>query len=178
MTRFPDPNFSKIIQRQRLGFTLLELLLTTVLLAAILGIAMPSVTRIAAQQVFLSETGEVVKFLNEVRRQAIHENKSFDVYYIPAGEVMISGPSRESFHTHLELGEGTFFSETEITQRLSEETLESAPAGWLTKSWSPMIIFRPDGTSSDNKFSIEDTSGRMRTIRIRGLTGQVTLEST
>ena len=177
MNRFSNPRLSNVVCRRPVGFTLIELLLTIAILATLLGLAMPSITRIAAQQVFLSETGQVVKFLNEVRRQAIHENKSFDVYYISAGEVMISGPSRESFNTHLELGENVHFSEATISQRLSEEILESAPADWLTKGWSPVIRFRPDGTSSDNEFSIEDKSGRTRTIRIRGLTGQVTLES-
>ncbi|MBL4883577.1 MAG: prepilin-type N-terminal cleavage/methylation domain-containing protein [Planctomycetaceae bacterium] len=161
----------------RAGFTLFELLLTTAILAAMLGIALPSVTRIAAQQRFLSETGDVVKFLNEVRRKSIQENQSYDVYFVSSGEFIISGPSGSSFDSKIELGEDVLFSEAVNAHQLSEEILDSAPADWLTKSWSPVIMFRPDGTSSDSEFSIEDINGRIRTIRVRGLTGQVTLES-
>lgn len=63
------------------------------------------------------------------------------------------------------------------TERIPEELLALLSNGSQLSgvSWSPAILFYPDGTSDDSALSIMDDESRSMTLTLRGLTATVTV---
>lgn len=83
------------------------------------------------------------------------------------------------------LGKGISFI-TEQTTIMGEPFAEGLPSIQLQElsnaeelsgvGWSTPIVFRPDGTTSDQELVIADTIGRTIRVKIRGLTGSATMQ--
>ncbi len=136
------------------GFTLVELLVVMVVLAALIGLALPAFDRVMPGAALRSEAAEVAALLREARSRAIRDDASLAVT-LDLGDRAVAMPGRR--HRLPErLGMTLLTGSTEITRG------------------GGRILFYGDGTS---------TGGRLRLIAkdehvdvlVDWLTGRVTV---
>jgi prepilin-type N-terminal cleavage/methylation domain-containing protein len=187
--------------RRRAGYTLLELLLALVVLAVLVGVSLPGALRLYGDS-RLSEAAELVRMqVAGTRTRAIDGGLTYQFRYEPDGRYFLAAPfEREvegtdstAIGTGVTTGVGKFSKFAgELPEgfrfiacctggamggQVTEELLEGLPnAGKLASlSWSPPILFSPNGTAMDSAFELSDPRNQTIRFEIRGLTGAVKL---
>jgi type II secretory pathway pseudopilin PulG len=175
----------------RSGFSLLELLLVLGILVAVVGFSVPAIQD-ANDVRRLDEAGELVRqALSDGRVKAIETGLIYQFRYEPGAAqfVVVPDPSElsgtqdgsEYFRISGQLGEDYEFRET-LDSPGSGESLDiewfkgMENAGELAgASWSDPVEFSFEGTAKDAFVYILDEQKRSIRVRIRGLTGSVTV---
>jgi type IV fimbrial biogenesis protein FimT len=85
-------------RRQHLGFTLLELLVTTIVLAVVMAIALPSMRDLIVGNRLSSSVNSFIGLINYARSEAIARNQ--DVMVCPKASGAITCTSTTSWNTH------------------------------------------------------------------------------
>ncbi|MFK7819305.1 MAG: hypothetical protein AB8G99_11355 [Planctomycetaceae bacterium] len=175
----------------RSGLSLLELLLVLGILVAVVGFSVPAIQD-ANDVRRLDEAGEEVRqALSDGRAMAIETGLVYQFRYEPGKSqfVVVPDPSELTdtqdgssyFRIAGQLGEGYEFRETLDSpgsgEQLDVEWFEGLEnAGELAgASWSDPVEFSFEGTAKDAFVYLLDAQQRSVRIRIRGLTGSVTV---
>jgi prepilin-type N-terminal cleavage/methylation domain-containing protein len=187
------------------GFTLWELVLALAVLAILIGLTWPAVTGFIGENRLKEDTGNLRNQLATTRSLAIRNGVTFQFRFEPGGRRYVILPlerpvglSRESSSSSAadselqvqayQLAEGNRFevqdpasganlSSRAITERLTEDWLQlfGGSSQLAQVTWSPAIQFRPDGTSDDVYFFVQDEEGRYQQVTVRGLTSAVSI---
>lgn len=184
----------------RRGFTLLELLLVLAVMAVIAGISWPRMMRYMTENALRQNVELVRRELAATRILAIESGLSYQFRYEPGKQafailpfdrpevVATDDPAVPSVKVKTQVGlvsdDCSFvvprgaIGETEGGQRLNEVWLALLKNGALYQDtiWSQPILFRPNGEGQDAQLTIQDRSGNSVLIKVRGLTGAVTVD--
>lgn len=194
------------IQKHRLGFSLIELLLVLAVLAVVMAVVMPTYEAIvvaarlqhSAEKLDLElkrarvtaiRTGQAQVFrfqvgggqyecnawlgsnddMNASGGATIQNAAGMVVETASDGSSMGVADASQSAKT---LEQGVTFAKAD-TLADSRTLMEQAQTGQTgaVGGWSSPILFYPDGTSTTAEIIIQDTSGGLRAIQLRGLTG-------
>jgi prepilin-type N-terminal cleavage/methylation domain-containing protein len=189
----------------RAGFTLFELLLVLTVLAVLVGISWPSLNRYIAEQRLRQDVGLVRDQLARVRVKAIDTGLVYQFRYEPGGRAFVVLPyDLPDEYQHTGSGTGTstsprvyptvtgrldascrFFVDQSpatvgtpvATERLSDEWLAMVAEGpqLAQLTWSPPVLFYPDGTADDCVLQVADDEQRLMSVTVRGLTAAVSV---
>lgn len=179
----------------RFAFTLLELLIALAVLTLVTLMAWPSVTR-RLEENRLQRAGQQVR--NEIadtRTRAVESGVLYQFLYEPGGRRFVSipaerdgaaprraGVSLEVASDDLpryagELPEGLVFAGS--ADRLSVQKVQPElfsglgdAAGLAGIAWAAPVVFREDGSTDDDEFSVSDLKkSKSIPLEIRGFTG-------
>jgi prepilin-type N-terminal cleavage/methylation domain-containing protein len=146
---------------RRTGFTLVEVLLVLGLLAILSAVVLPAVGRWQSGLPLQRAETEIRDALIHARTQAITTGRSCGIQ-VHAGN--------EQYRTIRTTANGPRTTE----HRLSEGVRFGAAgngAGWMAP-----VLFTPDGIAADAVVPMADAEGRRSRLRLRRLTGSVTIE--
>ncbi len=145
----------------RTGFTLVEVLLVLGLLVILSGVILPAVGRWQSGLPLQRAETEIRDALIHARTQAITTGRACGIQ-VHAGH--------EQYRSIQTTASGPRTTE----HRLSEGVRFGAAgngAGWMAP-----ILFTPDGVAADAVIPLADAEGRRSRLRLRRLTGSVTIE--
>ncbi len=187
MNRSPQsPN-----RNRRSGFTLMEMMLVVVVLAAMGAIAWPLVSR-AYEGVKLKNAAlDVRAAFNRARVEAMTSGVARAFHFVPStgnysvdivqdgseavegnGTTTNTGTSRTSGSAcTYTLPDGFVFQTAERTLDSRASMAESALSGTGIDTSTPPVLFYPDGTASEATVTIANQYGRSIAVSLRGLTG-------
>ncbi len=157
----------------RLGFTLLELLLTIVLLSVLIAVSVPSLNTLTAEQQLLSVSGDVEQFLNNQRRDAVRDGHRRWVRYSSRDHVLIAGLADAPATSSLTLPETMTFMQADWAEDLPSELLGELGLNSQEHRWSAEILFNTDGTSTGGNFYFEDEYDTAYQVTIHSLNGHI-----
>lgn len=175
---------------RRGGYTLLELLLVLAILVMAAGIALPSVMGMYQRNRLDRAAEDVRARLAGTRFWALDSGLIYQFRFEPAGRryLVISfdqpGDAAEAA-ARQRLGQlpDSMRFETADAEVLFVEQIPLELLSGLANSqelagvsWSPPILFIPDGSAMDSVFDLVDSAERFVRFRIRGLTGTVKVE--
>ena len=186
--------------RVRRGFTLLELLLVLAVMAVIAGVSWPRMMRYMTENALRQNVELVRRELAATRIRAIESGLSYQFRYEPAKQTFVilpfdrpetvatddptAEPARVKTLEGIMSSDCSFVpprgavGEMEGGQRLNEVWLALLKNGALYQDtvWSQPILFRPNGEGQDAQLTIQDKIGNSVLIKVRGLTGAVTVD--
>lgn len=182
--------------RRRTGFTLFELMIVLAVLAIIAGMSWPRMMRYIEENQLKDNTETVRRELAATRMLAIDSGLTYQFRYEPGKRAFIILPydrpespsddktaeDRPKVKTVSgELAEDCSFAPaTDVTggERLDEQWLSLLPNGaqYSDTVWSAPILFRPNGEGQTRQLTVRDVTGRSIALRVRGLTGSVTVD--
>ncbi|MBA3312663.1 MAG: prepilin-type N-terminal cleavage/methylation domain-containing protein [Planctomycetota bacterium] len=177
----------------RRGYTFVEVLLVLAVLAVLAGLAWPSVLRFRDEQAIKDAAERVRSELDRTRFRAIDSGLAYQFRYETDGRRFIAIPAeREALAAPAgtvtqatsnlrvyagEVAEGLTFEPAPGAARVGEKV----EADWLAglsdvsalqqASWSPAILYRPDGTGTTAEFRLIDEDRRYIDLTVRELTG-------
>jgi len=152
---------TSLIGRNRGGFTLIELILVTLIIVILVGISTPLFRR-TYHDLQLNETAyNIARFMSYARAKAISErintrvNFDFEIgkYWL----TQASDPERPDQYGHIKGRLGRF---------------HSAPTGISLSGQASLLEFYPNGRSADFKLIIEGRGDEERIIEVKGQTGE------
>ncbi|MCG6154853.1 pilus assembly FimT family protein [Rubinisphaera margarita] len=157
----------------RLGFTLVELLLTIVLLSVLIAVSVPSLNSLTAEQQLLSVSGDVEQFLNNQRRDAVRDGQRRWVRFSSGDHVLIAGLADAPATSSLTLPESLSFMQADWAEDLPSELLGELGLNSQEHRWSAEVLFNTDGTSTGANFYFEDDRDTAFQITVHSLNGHV-----
>ncbi|MGC1273263.1 MAG: prepilin-type N-terminal cleavage/methylation domain-containing protein [Planctomycetaceae bacterium] len=180
----------------RRGYTFIELLLVLAILAALAGLAWPSVVRFSSEQSIKDAAERVRSELDRTRFRAIDAGLAYQFRYEPNGRRFIAVPAERDLtqaantNTAGPMASLPAFS-GEIAEGLTFQPVPGAPlaaemisADWLAglsdgvllgqARWSSPVFYRPDGTGTAAAFRVTDENEQFIELSIRELTGIAT----
>jgi prepilin-type N-terminal cleavage/methylation domain-containing protein len=132
------------------GFTLLELIMTLIILGIILAMAVPSFLQWRKNLAYRTTAREVVAALREARSRAITDNQPHQVIF-------------DSVNKQYRLADYTTW--TSLTPDVS---LYTGP------TTTPYVVqYNPNGTSSGGTINVQDLEGTQRFLIVVNSTGRV-----
>ena len=174
------------------GFTLIEVLLVTVLLATLAAVTVPSLLRVF-DEYSLSTSGEAVRgALSRARISAAREGVTYEFRTEPGGPRWVVVPGeREPAPQGTDaaaaavpvftgtLADGVRFPRAAGSSQLAGGRLDAAyfaglpdASGLAQVNWSPPVLFLPDGTAAEAaRVAVADDQGRAVVTTVRRLTG-------
>jgi len=185
-----------MVRRRRRGYTLLELALVCALLLVAAAVATPTVWTLYNQHRLSLATDSVREAWALARGRAIEEGRPYRFAVEPdTGRFRVApddpdfwpgpGPSSDSGRPPLVIVKtlpggvrfvtnGSGGGSSEDADDLSEPVRgEDDGSG----NWTPVAIFMPDGTAQeDAQLDFQGRSSRTATLRLRGLTGNASLQ--
>lgn len=143
------------------GFTLIELVLVTFIIAIMMGISTPMFSKSFSNLQLREATYSIVKFTTLARAKAVSErmrtrvNFNFDTgkYWMTVNK----DPGSAGQFASVKGKMGRFFK---VSSRIKMEGTDTT------------LDFFPNGRSEDFSLLITDGKGKTRTIEIKGLTGE------
>lgn len=184
----------------RRGFTLLELLLVLAVMAVIAGISWPRMMRYMVENSLKQNVELVRRELAATRILAIESGLSYQFRYEPAKQTFVILPfdrpetlaneASAATPTKVKTVVGVVSSDCafqpprntagkmEGGQRMDDAWLALLKNGaqYQDTIWSQPILFRPNGEGQDATLTIQDKVGNSILLKVRGLTGAVTVE--
>lgn len=182
------------------GFTLLELLLVLAVMAVIAGLSWPRMLRYMQENSIRQNVEVVRRELAATRILAIESGLTYQFRFEPNKQSFIVLPfdRPESVATTDPLATPTKvktvvgqlsadchfspakdqFGNLQGGQQLDEVWMSLLKNGAQFRDtvWSQPILFRPNGESQDIQLSLLDRLGNQITLKVRGLTGSVTVD--
>ena len=186
----------------RRGYTLFEMLLVLALLAAVAALAWPAAQRAVGTQRLQQAAEDARVQLFRARLNAIDTSLTWQVLYEPGGQTFLVAPYETTGQAAGpatgqspmpqsampqpaagRLPEGIVFRPSETAPldaappRLAPETLAGLETGFSLSQvmWGAPILFYADGSADEALLEIADEKSRFVEIRIRGLTGAVSI---
>ncbi len=175
----------------RSGYTLIEIMLAVMVLIVLTSMAASPLMNSWRDTQTGSATEEVRALLAGTRLLALDKDETWQFVYEPGGtnylRVPLSAPIEGASDEKANQGKHSDTLPATISfgesgggtgSTVSSELLTGLTnAGELSGvSWSAPILFYSDGTSSEAGFEIVDEYGNARTIKVRDLTGGVTVK--
>lgn len=185
--------------RERYAFTLLEILLVLVILAAMIGLGMPAIfnslkghrlkvsaervqTEFMRARVDAMESGRIRMFRYQPETgnftvapflqssDELENNLAGTSQGIGVSNLVLESAEQEKVNKTLE--EGIVFLSNDVETDMRSYTLAQEQGGDLTVSgWSTPILFYPDGTTSNALLYLKNDGGTITSIKLRSLTG-------
>jgi prepilin-type N-terminal cleavage/methylation domain-containing protein len=172
------------------AYTLIEVLLAMVILTILTSLAASPLMQSWRDQRTGSATEDVRALLAGSRFLALDRDETWQFVYEPGGNQYLRVPLSASMEqpagnsanrgkysgmlpTEITFGESTSGAASTVTPEVLTGLADASELGSV--SWSSPILFHSDGTSSDAAFEIVDEYGNARTIKVRELTGGVTV---
>lgn len=168
----PSAHRQNSVPRPRAGFTLLELVVVAGLLVVLASIVVPSVTGMGRRGLLMTASGDVLRFLADNRRKAVDQGTRRWVRFEVDGKALVAGADGGAVDAQFSLPEGCEFGSHDSPERLPDDVADSVGVEQRQAAWSPEISFYPDGTASDQRWTLKGAGSR-RLVSIRGLTGRV-----
>ncbi len=186
----------------RVGITLLEVLLSIAVIAILATLVWPSVLRLHGDHQILNAAEKVRAVVSGARVNAIENGFAYQFVYEREGSHFLAIPYEREFDGLGSTGQegpaarrserggavsGNLpsmlrFSTEKPSLTLSGQQLDAealnglADANRLSSlSWSPPILFQSTGSAVDTEFFVIDDRNQRILIRVRGLTGAVTV---
>ncbi|MEM9703475.1 MAG: GspH/FimT family pseudopilin [Planctomycetota bacterium] len=157
---------------RRGGFTLLEVLLVAGLMCVLAAVVLPATAPIYERAALRRQAARVVTLLAEARETAFSEGQVRWVRRESGGPALLAGAEGEGFAIEFALEDAIAFDVADDADRLAEWELGDGLADYQDLSWSPAVLFFPDGSSSGGRVPVVDDSGRTLTVEISALTGR------
>lgn len=187
------------VQREREGFTLLEILLVLVILAAMISLGLPAIfsslkghrLKVSAEQIqtefmrarvdamesgrirmfrFQPETGNFAVAPFIRSSDELENNLAGTSQGIGISNLVLESAEQEKVNDTLEEGIVFVSNNVEIDMR-SYELAQEQGGDLEISGWSSPVLFYPDGTTSDAVIYLRSESGTILTVKLRGLTG-------
>ncbi len=164
------------------GYTLIELLLAMALVVIAVALAAPSVMQGEDRSQVQNAANDLANLWGRARLDAITSGKTL-VFRCELGgskgtvENPFASPAVEATSDAADPSAGPsqgieltdiVFSELAIAEPAGSEPVAAEAA---SGSASPVIVFRPDGATSDAEVVLKHESGRQIKVTLRGLTG-------
>ncbi len=179
-------------EKTRRGFSLLELILVMAILVAFSALALPSVRKSLDRQNVIKGADLLRASMGRARVRAIKTGKVYAVFYLPnssyhsvapfdnatsqaalASQRMLQLENRTALEDFAEdlLPRGVRFAAANAI--VDGRAAEVLSVGESNSQLRP-LLFYPDGTSQDAKIVLQNESGLMVQVVLRGLTGTST----
>jgi general secretion pathway protein H len=139
------------------GLTLVELVVVLAVLAAIVGLALPSVRRGSEGLRLRAEAGRVAAALREARHRAVSQRRPTRILLAEDRHALLLGWAGDE--------EAGALRRVELAQAVRLEALAGGRA----------LTFSPRGHTRDARWAVEGPGGRRLLIDVHGVTGRVTV---
>jgi len=182
------------------GFTLLELLIVMAIIVFVMAAAAPSLSRWLVERQILEAVKSVRLKLYAARLGAMRSGHTYAYQYQTGsgsyrlaqedklesqsgGSVKSSGDQESSADDGPPPQEGVlpngmhFMADNAANADADTEESQDVAKSNGDNAWSDPVLFYPDGTTSDARFRVADGRGYAVRIRLRGVTGNVVVES-
>lgn len=179
---------------RRGGFTLFEMLIAISIIVIITSIGWSPVMRLHQEYRVKAAAEEVRQMAAGTRMLALDQDLVFQFRFEPGGRKYMRVPYESaagaaattkqpvtaSGQSSGELPVGTYFESVTAgaSEAVNSEALANLPPEFTQTSWSPPILFYSDGTATNAEFNIVDETSTTRRIRVRDITGGVTVTTT
>ncbi len=180
---------------QRGGFTLFEMLIAISIIVIITSIGWSPVMRLHQEYRVKAAAEEVRQMVAGTRILALDQDIVFQFRFEPGGRKFIrvpyesaagasaaSGnqPVSASGQSSGELPAGLYFEDvlSNASEAVNPDFLVGLPNEFTQAAWSAPILFYSDGTATNAEFNIVDETSTTRRIKVRDITGGVTVTST
>ena len=145
-----------VYQSDRLkGFTLLELVVATGIVALVIGVSAPSMQRLYQSAQYHGAVNDVVTLLSSARHSAIQKGRNEDVLIDPESRIIIAGEKEQQLPTNL--------------------YIDVLGARELNREGAGVIRFYADGSSSGGYVKLQNDSGMGVQVEVDWLLGRMTL---
>jgi general secretion pathway protein H len=145
-----------VYQSDRLkGFTLLELVVATGVVALVIGVSAPSMQRLYQSAQYHGAVNDVVTLLSSARHSAIQKGRNEDVLIDPDARIIIAGEKEQQLPINL--------------------YIDVLGARELNREGAGVIRFYADGSSSGGYVNLQNDSGMGVQVEVDWLLGRVTL---
>jgi len=131
--------FSKL--KAKLGFTLIEMMTTVVIIGIAAALVAPGFDRAAKRVEFKGQTKDIVSILRTARSNAIAEKNPFGIYFDDgAGQLVLFKEMSSPLNTQFELGTDSAISNLQFDTN----------AVWFYTMFSNnSVVFQPNGSASE-----------------------------
>jgi Tfp pilus assembly protein FimT len=186
------------MKQPRRATTLFELIVVLAILAVVAALAVPSLQMMQGAYRLNGAIDSVKGGWAEARANAIAEGRSYrfavqadgggfrvapdqDEYWSGNGAAPADDPNGQGKILEKSLPKGVRFSVQgegssggSASEAQHKDGDDSAPAGG---NWSPVVVFRADGTASEDvRIRFQVSGARTTTLQLTGLTGDVAVE--
>jgi len=134
----------RIKSRSMGGFTLMELMITVVIIGLVAGMAAPSMDRSIQQFKFKNATKEMLSTLRKARSNAITDKTPYGVQFVHETQEIIS------FRDDANLSSHTYDAGSDSL--ISIDTLNGEYAYLWASFANSAVIFQPNGTAHESGF--------------------------
>ncbi len=183
----------------RAGYTLFELVLVLAILVILATLAVPSYQN-AMSSMRMTESADTLRTAwATARAHAINESRPYRFAYVPnqgnyriapdsadfwggSGAAQEYDPENPSYVEEQTLPKGVRFSSADAIQSVQGNDYGSGdtslPIGSIQPSqWTTAVVFQPDGSAEDVEVIFTATGNAPLSVKLRGLTGAVTVKN-
>ena len=134
-------------QRDRRGFTLLELLIAAAVVGVLAAATVPAVAALVARQDRMTARGDVVAFLMGQHTRAIESGNVRWMRWEADGHHLIAGDDGQPIDDERALPDDAVI-EADGYERLDDRFFETVDPSLAEAGWSREIVFYPDGSAT------------------------------
>lgn len=168
------------VHSSRAGLSVLELLLVTIIIVLVAGLAIPTLDALFGNTKLKSSSDKIRNALNQARSKAIEDGVPYRFAIVPETSRFKVGPDRISIWGDLAtLGEAEenvqdLILEDEISKDIVFSRLDEGSE--TSGEYTLVVTFNPDGSAQqDREIVIETSDSAPVVVKVRGITGAVTV---
>ena len=174
------------------GFTLLEMMIAVGILMLVTAISWGPVMRMSREHRVKEATEDVRQAAAETRYLALDQDVVFQFRFEPNGRrycrVPYEAPTESQSAGQVSSASGRLSGELPLGMSfesvsgepvggpLTPEILGDLPSDYASVGWSGPVLFFSDGSASEASFDIVDEQATARRLKVRALTGAVTVK--
>lgn len=175
----------------RCGYTLFEMLIAISIIVIITSIGWSPVMRLHQEYRVKAAAEEVRQMVAGTRMLALDQDIVFQFRFEPGGRKFMRVPYENTASaastskqpvsaSGLSSGElpvGVYFEAVSsgASEAVNPELMTGLPNEFTQASWSAPVLFYSDGTATNAEFNVVDETATTRRIRVRDITGGVTV---
>jgi prepilin-type N-terminal cleavage/methylation domain-containing protein len=172
----------------RRGFTLLEVILVMAVIVLLTAMALPSIETMYGDMKVTAAADQIRGRWADARTKAIEEGRAYRFSTQPDGKFRIAPDAGDFWGGSGTASDSTTANDSDTPPLVLEDSLpkgiafadESTGGGDNSDggSWTTVLTFLPDGTASaDKTITLQIEGCRPVQLKVRALTGAVTVES-